>query len=56
MGQQFGIGGRRFGAKEPVFGGEIAEIFRNCLHRPESVVKAFEGTGERAIRHGQDFI
>ena len=50
--QHGGIGGRWFCPKIAVPGGQIAEIFRNGLHRVERVVKPLQSAREGAIGNG----
>ena len=44
-----GVRGRRHGAEVTIFGGEVAEIFRDGFHCRERLVKPFERTGESPV-------
>ena len=54
--QQVGIRGRRFRPEKAIIRGQVTEVFRNGFHRREGVVETLKRAGERAIRHGQDFV
>ncbi|WP_444429726.1 hypothetical protein ACTTAM_15040 [Rhodobacter capsulatus] len=50
--QHLGVGLRRLGAKIPIFRGQIAEIFRNRLHRREGFVEPLQRAREGAVGDG----
>jgi hypothetical protein len=54
--ERVGVGGGRLGSEESVFGGEVAEILRDRLHRGEGVVESLQRARKRAIGHRQDLV
>jgi hypothetical protein len=54
--ERVGIGGRRLCPEESVFGGEVAEILRDGLHRGERVVESLQRARKRAIGDRQDLV
>jgi hypothetical protein len=50
------VGGGRLRSEESIFGGEVAEILRDRLHRREGVVESLQGARKRAIGDRQDLV
>ncbi len=48
------IGGGRFGPEIAILGGQIAEVFRNRLHRVERIVKPLQSAGEGSVGYRKD--